>query len=89
MGPEPINGGSDDNDGRGSQGGGSGERFVFMRSLNAPPRVLLSALSSLRAEHTLSGSQLHENLAEAAQKYPLAKSQFSAPVAGGRGGKVK
>ncbi len=55
-------------------------RFVRTRCLNAPPRVLLTALNNLRAEHTLNGDSVSDNLAQAAAKYPLAKSQFAAPV---------
>jgi nucleoside phosphorylase len=54
--------------------------FVRTRCLNAPPRVLLTALNNLRAEHTLNGDSVCDNLAQAAAKYPLARSQFAAPV---------
>ncbi len=38
-------------------------RFARSRCLNAPPRVLLTALNNLRAEHTLNGNSVCDNLA--------------------------
>jgi nucleoside phosphorylase len=80
------------NDNTGCNGSGNGDgrssrhsRYVRMRCLNAPPRVLLTALNNLRAEHTLNEDSLCDNLAQAAAKYPLAKSQFAMPVAGSGG----
>jgi nucleoside phosphorylase len=77
---EPFNGADGDKDGSSR----SCSRVVRMQCLNAPPRVLLTALNSLRVEHTLNGDNVCDNLAQAAAKYPRAKSLFAAPVAVGR-----
>jgi nucleoside phosphorylase len=71
-----------DSDASGGEDGSSRRcsRFMRTRCLNAPPRVLLTALNNLRAEHTLNGDSVRDNLAQAAAKYPLAKLQFAAPV---------
>jgi nucleoside phosphorylase len=76
--------GGGENDGDDGGGSGSGSRFVPTRYLNAPPRVLLSALSVLETEHALRGSRASDILAKAAQKYPQRKSKFVVPVSGGR-----
>jgi hypothetical protein len=81
FGLEPSGWDGDDN------GGGSGSRrFVPTHCLNAPPRVLLSPLSVLEAEHALSDSRASEILAGAAQNYPQRRSLFAVPVSGSRRG---
>jgi hypothetical protein len=57
-----------------------------MRCLNAPPHVLLSALSVLQAEHYVGGSRVIDILTGEAQKYPQKRSLFAVPVSGGRRG---
>jgi nucleoside phosphorylase len=73
----------------GADVGGSDGGFVRSRGLNAPPCVLLTALNNLMAEHVLNGNRAADSLAQAAQKFLLAKAQFAVPVVGsgsGRGG---
>jgi hypothetical protein len=61
-------------------------RYVEMICLNMPPRVLLTALNNLQAEHTLNRENVCDNLAQAAAKYPLTKLHFAAPVTQGNSG---
>jgi hypothetical protein len=79
-------------------GGRSGGRFRRARHLNAPLRVLLTALAGLQAQHAMTGSRASDFLVEAAQKYLRMRSHFIEPAAvgssnckrsladGGRGG---
>jgi nucleoside phosphorylase len=92
----PFNNNNKNNNNNDDKNGGSGDgsrssssrpsRFVRGQSLNAPPKVLLTALTQLEAEHMLRGSSICDFLAEAALKYPRMKAQFAAPVAS-RGGR--
>jgi nucleoside phosphorylase len=72
----------------GSSSGSSGSSFQFVRKscLNSPPRVLLTAMAGLEAEHMLAGSRVCNILGEAVRKYPRLKTQFAPPVARGGGG---
>jgi len=49
--------------------------FIQKGSLNAPPETLLTALSSLRAEHGLSDSLVPTYLSEMVKKYPKMKDE--------------
>jgi nucleoside phosphorylase len=73
------NNNNDDDDSSGSSGRQG--QFMRSRSLNAPLKVLLTALTRLEAEHMLRGSSICDFLAEAALKYPRMKAQFAAPLA--------
>jgi nucleoside phosphorylase len=53
--------------------------FLPMRYLNKPPPTLLSALSILRAVHTLEGSRVCGILAEAVARYPTMRARLTAP----------
>jgi hypothetical protein len=85
FGLEPGDGDGDDNASSGGSGSAS-SRFVRTRCLNAPPRVLLSALSVLQAEHYVGGSRVSDILAGAAQNYPQKRSLFAVPVSCSRRG---
>jgi nucleoside phosphorylase len=69
-------------------GGGSGSsssstvEFVRSRCLNKPPMMLLTALSSLQAEHRLTDSKINALLAQAAQQYPKLRTQLMSPSHG-------
>ena len=54
-------------------------RFKRTGSLNRPPNVLLSAVSSLQARHMMEGHKLCEHLAEMVKRYPKMASQFTYP----------
>jgi hypothetical protein len=85
---DEIGGGSSDDDIVSSSSSSSSSfRFVRKGCLNAPPRVLLTAMASLEAEHMLAGSKVSNILNAAVQKHPQMKSQFAPPVARGGGEK--
>jgi nucleoside phosphorylase len=54
-------------------------RFTFMGSLNRPPQVLLTAVSSLEADHMMEESKISKFLAEMVVKYPNMGPEFSYP----------
>jgi nucleoside phosphorylase len=83
---DEIGGGSSDDD-IVSSSSSSSFRFVRKSCLNAPPRVLLTAMASLEAEHMLAGSRISDILSAAVQKHPRMKSQCAPPVARGGGEK--
>lgn len=50
--------------------------FERTGTLNKPPRVLLTALSKLQANHFLEGNQMPRRLSEMVTKYPLISTTF-------------
>jgi nucleoside phosphorylase len=62
-------------------GEGSEVRFERARSLNKPPTMLRTALSSLQTEHALNGSRARDLLAQAAAKYPRLQQRLT-PLGG-------
>jgi nucleoside phosphorylase len=63
--------------------GDSSVQFL-RRPLNKPPTFLLTALSSLQAEHELRDNKICSLLAQAAQRYPKLRTKLTWPVQGGR-----
>jgi hypothetical protein len=63
-----------------AEGSSSGSvEFARTRCLNKPPVVLLTALTSLQAEHGLSDSKINELLARAAKRYPKLQTKLMPP----------
>jgi hypothetical protein len=54
------------------------------RPLNKPPTFLLTALSSLQAEHELRDNKMCSLLAQAARRYPKLRTKLTWPIQGGR-----
>lgn len=79
--PTGVNGGVIQYE-KGKITGTSDSERTFIRKgfLNAPPSVLLHALSSLQAEHEMRDSRVPQYLSEMLQRYPkMAKNGYSFP----------
>ncbi|KAF3213235.1 hypothetical protein TWF679_005464 [Orbilia oligospora] len=50
-------------------------------SLDMPPKVLLTAMSSLAADHMMSGNKISSHISKMLQDYPLMQERFSYPGA--------
>lgn len=54
-------------------------RFARIGSLNKPPRVLLTAVSSLEAEHMMEENKISQFLSKMVMKHPKMQSNFTYP----------
>jgi len=54
-------------------------KFHRTGSLNKPPGILLTALTTLRAKHLMTGYGFEKNIAEAFGKYPPMATRFACP----------
>jgi hypothetical protein len=61
----------------------SGVEVVRTHSLNKPPAVLRTALTSLQAEHELTGTRICELLTKAMEVYPKLRTKLMPPTQDG------